>query len=62
MTTNDLQPYIGRTVLVPEGDYNVECKVIDTRELWGRVDLCVSPVTGNGHKWIAASRVKEVGK
>lgn len=32
--------------------------VLDARKVWGRVDLLISPVNGEGQKWVEASTVK----
>ena len=58
MTTQELKVFIGQT-----GKYVVDDKlwfavrVMDIRQVFGRVDYLISPATGGGDKWVSSSMV-----
>lgn len=50
--------YIGRTGTLPLRGARARVKIMDAREGWGRLDLFVAPVAGEGAAWMAAYRVQ----
>lgn len=56
MTARELQPVIGRKVSVRYESISVDCVVLDAREVWGRRDVLVHPVSGEGQQWVSADR------
>ena len=38
----------------------VEVKLMDVKQVFGRVDVLVTPVKGSGQKWIQADKLQEV--
>lgn len=53
--------YIGKRGSVPYGNGRHEMRiavtVLDAREVWGRVDLLIAPVTGEGSTWVSRDSV-----
>ena len=51
MTARELAHLIGQRVLLPLGGLRVEVEIRDAREVFGRIDVLVSPVAGEGEVW-----------
>lgn len=66
MNALELSQNIGKTGLIPVNGQKhgagmlVEVKIVNAREVFGRLDYQVTPVTGSGLMWIEAARVSEV--
>lgn len=57
-----MQEKIGMKVLVAFEKLQVPCKIIDTRQVWGRVDYEVEPIGGKYKQWVSEGRVmSEIG-
>ena len=56
-TVRELAPAIGSTVRVYFEGLTFECQVIDAKNSYGKIRLCVKPVAGTGTKWIETSRL-----
>lgn len=59
MTTKTLSEYIGQTLLWDSGrkmHFNV--RVLDARQMYGRTDLLIAPVSGEGEQWVSAESCK----
>jgi len=56
-TANELIPAVGHTVLVRMECIGVLCKVIDAKNVYGKVRLLVRPQAGAGEQWIELSRL-----
>jgi hypothetical protein len=50
---------VGRSAMVRFEKVSVQCNIIDSRYQWGRTDLLVEPVGGDGQQWVEKSRVIE---
>lgn len=48
---------VGVTGLYRINEMNFPVIVLNARKVWGRVDLQIEPVNGNGVKWVEASSV-----
>jgi hypothetical protein len=48
------------TALLNCDGLNVQVKLLDVKQVFGRVDVLVTPVNGNGQKWIQVDRLMEV--
>ena len=49
-----------RGLLRVEGDLLVPVRVLDARSRWGKRDLLVMPVDGEGSKWVEEDRVRSM--
>lgn len=60
MTIMELLHLKGKRCLVSTGINNmrVRCLINDVRENWGRVDLDVVPLEGDGYGWVSLDRVE----
>lgn len=38
--------------MVKLGGLTIEVKIIDRRQVWGREDVLVTPVAGEGRRWV----------
>jgi hypothetical protein len=58
MTTADLARYLGQsgTLTTAEG-LSVAVSIIDARNMFGRIDLLVTPEAGEGQAWVSEGRV-----
>lgn len=43
---------------LPPQPITVAVRVVDAREIYGRVDLLIEPVYGNGRAWVNSTRVE----
>lgn len=65
MTSREAANLIGRTGLLriqiwdrdKEDVFTVPVTIQDAREVFGRVDVLVAPVGGQGERWVSAERV-----
>lgn len=59
MTINEIAKYIGKTgtILPGLGSISIPVKVYDARQVYGRVELLVKPVSGTGETWINPNRI-----
>ena len=58
MTTRTTSPLIGRTGRYLIGSASYPVTIIDARELFGRVDVCITPINGEGEQWVTRSAVR----
>jgi len=60
MDANTLSENIGKfgVLSILQSSLRVNVKILNAREMWGRVDFLVSPVEGTGTQWVAATRVQ----
>jgi hypothetical protein len=56
--TPDLNAYRGRVGLMNVDDLKVEVRVTDARLRFGHLDLLVTPVSGQGTRWIEQHRIE----
>ena len=62
-TATELHAPIGRTGsyrLDGPHKFTVWVKIIDTRERFGEVDYLIAPVAGEGGRWVAAWKVRDI--
>lgn len=59
MTTKTLSEYIGQTLVYPVNKLRFPVKVLDTRQMYGRTDLLITPVSGSGEQWVSAESCKQ---
>lgn len=52
-----MQEKIGVIVLVAFEKVGVPCRIINARQVWGRVDYEVEPVGGKYTQWVAEGRL-----
>ena len=38
----------------------VHVKLLDTKQVFGRVDVLVTPINGSGEKWVMADRLTSI--
>lgn len=59
MTSNTLKENVGKTMRwVATRKLIVDVKVKDARETFGRTDLLISPVSGEGEQWVSLESCK----
>lgn len=59
MSAKQLGQAIGQTgTLKVELSLSVPVKVLDAREVFSRVDYYVTPIGGEGFRWVSAERVE----
>lgn len=56
-TSRDLQAYVGQTGRLALDGLTVQIKVTDARVRFGHVDLLLTPVAGDGTRWVQSDRV-----
>lgn len=56
-TTTQLQVMVGKTGLARLEKLLVPVHIKDSRYVFGRTDLLITPLNGKGEKWIIASDV-----
>jgi hypothetical protein len=49
--------YIGKKATYRVGSLTVEVNIKDHRAVFGRDDVLISPVTGDGQQWVSADSV-----
>ena len=61
MTTQQLKKAIGKVLRIDTGSgLEVNVRVVNVKEGWGKPRLLVTPLAGSGEAWIEISRVREV--
>lgn len=49
---------VGKTGTIEQGGLVIQVKISDVREMWGRLQALVSPVSGSGSVWVMVDRIK----
>ena len=57
MTNQELAAYVGRTGILNTDKLGVLIRSLDSREVYGRLDILVEPVEGTGEAWVSESRI-----
>lgn len=60
MTYSELKQMIGQQFIVTFEHVQVNCTVLDGRSSFGRTDILVTPISGNGQQWVSLDRIKEI--
>lgn len=58
MTATEMMQYVNKTGLIAMDGLKVEVSIIDARRSWGKLQYEITPVNGEGRKWVDAERVK----
>ncbi len=58
-TTKQLDPLHGRQALLAVDSLRVLVNVLDSRQVFARVDCLVSPVNGQGEQWVSVDRLSQ---
>ena len=58
MTATERAELVGREGTVNLDGLNVSVVVVDVRDAWGRLQLQVRPVSGNGEIWVLRERTR----
>lgn len=58
-TTAELHPLHRKLAFLSVGTLRVPVSVLDTRQVFSRVDCLVTPVGGNGEQWVSVDRLSE---
>ena len=53
MSAKEMATLIGKIGDMPVGDLRFVVKVTDVRESWGKINVLVEPVKGDGRAWKA---------
>lgn len=61
MSTRDLAQLIGCRAFYRIGALRVAVEILDVRNAYGRLDLHVVPVEGEGSAWVSDANVELVG-
>ena len=57
MTTEGLRTLHGRSALYRLGSLVFEVTITDTRSAYGRDDVLITPVAGNGSRWVTLTSI-----
>lgn len=58
MNAAELVAFVGKTGLMSfGGSIGVMVRSLNAREVYGRLDVLVEPISGTGHAWVAESRI-----
>lgn len=59
MVTSNCAKLIDQSgLLVDADDWAVAIRIVNTRRVFGRVDVLVTPVRGRGERWVSLDRIK----
>ena len=58
MTASELARLIGHEATISSDGLQVRVRILDGRTAYGREDLLVTPVAGEGQRWVSAERVR----
>lgn len=58
MNAEQLQKLKGQEALVTMDGIDVTVRIIDARFVFGRIDVRIEPLSGEGQKWVRATSVK----
>jgi hypothetical protein len=42
------------------GSLVFEVKILDVKQAYGRIDVLITPISGQGQRWIQASKLNEI--
>lgn len=56
-TCADLRPYVGKRGLFSCRGLRFPVDILDSRARWGRIDLLITPVGGEGSIWVESQSV-----
>lgn len=56
----DFEAYVGLSGQIASDGLNVAVRVVGARARYGHLDLCVTPISGSGQRWIERKNVKLV--
>lgn len=59
-TAATMLPALGSEVDVRIESLRIRCRVLDARSVWGRTDLLVAPLAGDGEQWVSSDRCRYV--
>ncbi len=59
LTTKQLDRLHDRRALLSIGPLRVLVDILDSRQVFARVDCLVSPVNGTGQQWVSVDRLTE---
>jgi len=59
MTVKELAANIDKHGFLDIGNMQVKVRIIDVRQVFGRIDYNVTPTDGNGNIWVESNRVKQ---
>jgi hypothetical protein len=57
LTAQEMYPACGHTVMVRFGDIDVECRILDVKQSWGKPRFLVTPMAGQGDQWVELTRM-----
>lgn len=60
MSIAELALYVGKQGFLSVEGLQVPVKVLDVRQSWGNVHILVTPIKGEGKKWVDSNRFAEV--
>jgi len=58
MSAKELTQYVGKLGGYRVGELRVNVRILDARVSFGRLDLEIAPIAGNGAQWVSADSVK----
>jgi hypothetical protein len=48
---------VGKVAVLRVDGFRVHVRLLDARLHWGRIDYLVTPVDGDGERWVSAERL-----
>ncbi len=59
MTAREAATYINKEgILTTEGSLGIAVRILDARKVYGRIDVLVMPISGEGETWVSESRIQ----
>jgi hypothetical protein len=58
MTVAEMANWIGCLGAVKIGDFDIHVKILDLRERFGTMDCLITPLCGEGQKWVEFNRFR----
>ncbi|MDI3298369.1 MAG: hypothetical protein QJR08_04275 [Bacillota bacterium] len=57
LTERQMEPVVGKTAMMAVEKWRIQVRVLDSRYVFGRQDVLVEPVSGEGRAWVDAARL-----
>jgi hypothetical protein len=58
MTNTDFSKIVGRNARIKVGNMLVNVRVVDARSAYGRDDVLITPVNGEGRQWVRLTSIE----
>jgi hypothetical protein len=59
LTMDRTKVVVGSVAILVMDGLMVSVTILDTKSVYGRLDVLIAPVSGSGQKWVNSERLKE---